>query len=155
MFRNKNIYISETNLKVYLKSFFPEKTSLNKFNIFIDFLHLTVNCFNYSPSLLWYSAVAVVQSLRHVQLFVTPWTTKCQASLSFIISQSLPNSCPVMPPNHLILCHLLLFLPSIFPRIRVFSNESALPVRWSKYWSFGFSISPSNDHSELISFRVD
>ena len=90
----------------------------------------------------------VVQSLSCVQLFVTPWTAACQASLSFTISLSLLRLMPiksVMPCNHLILCHPLL-LPSIFPRSRVFSNESALHIRWQKYWSFSFSISPSNEH---------
>ena len=99
-----------------------------------------------------------VQSLSHVQLFATPWTTARQASLSITSSRSLLKlMCIelVMPSNHLILCHLLLFLPSIFPSIRVFSNESALHIRWPKYWSFSFNISPSNEHSGLISFRMD
>ena len=100
----------------------------------------------------------VVLLLSHVRLFVTPWTVACQASLSFPISKSLLKLMSiqlVMPTNHLILCHSLLLLPSIFPSIRVFSNESALLIRWSKYWSFGFSISPSSEYSELISFRMD
>ena len=101
----------------------------------------------------------VVQSLSHVQLFVTPWTAAHQASLSFtFISQSLfkPMSTElVMPPNHLIFCHPLLLLPSVLPRIRVFSNESALCIRWPKYWSFSFSISPSNEYSGLTSFGID
>ena len=87
-----------------------------------------------------------------------PWTAAHQASLSFTISQSLPKlMCieSVMPSNHLILCRPLLLLPSIFPRIRVFSNESAFLIRWPKYWSFSFSISPSNEYSGLISFRID
>ena len=98
----------------------------------------------------------VLQSLNHVRLFVTPWTVACQASLSFIISQSLLKLMSiesVMPSNHLILCCPLL-LPSIFPSIRGFSNELALHIRWSKYWSFSFSISLSNKYSELISFRL-
>ena len=98
------------------------------------------------------------QLLSHVRLFATPWTTALQASLSITNSQSLPKFMSiesVMPSNHLILCHPLLFLPSIFPRIRVFSNESALHIRWPKYWSFSFSISPSNEHSGLISPRMD
>ena len=89
---------------------------------------------------------------------VTQWTTACQASLSFIISQSLLKLMslePVMPSNHLILCHPLLFLPSIFLSIRVFSNESTLHIRWPKYYSFSFSISPSNEYSGLIPFRID
>ena len=88
----------------------------------------------------------------------TPWTTAHQASLSFTISHSLlklMSSELVIPSNHLILCHSLLFLPSIFPSIRVFSNESALCIKWPKYWSFSFSISPSNGYSGLISFKID
>ena len=102
--------------------------------------------------------VVVVQLLSHVQLFVTPWTTAHQASLSFTISWSLLKLMfteSVMPPKHLILCHPLLLPPSICPSIRVFSSESALHIRWPKYWSFSFSISPSNEHSGLISFRID
>ena len=92
-------------------------------------------------------AVVVVQSLSYVQLFVTPWTAACQALLSFTISQSLLKHTSIklmMPSNHLILCHLLLLLFSIFSKIRVYSNESALCIRWPKCWSFSFSISPSN-----------
>ena len=99
-----------------------------------------------------------VQSLSRVQLFVTPWTAACQASLSITNSQSLPKLMSiesVMPSSHLIFCCPLLLLPSIFPSIRVFSDESALHIRWPKYWSFSFSISPSNEHSQLISFRID
>ena len=99
-----------------------------------------------------------VQSLSHVQLFVTPWTAARQASLSITISQSLPKYMSiesVMPSNHLILCHPLLLPPSIFPSIRVFSNESALCIRWPNYWSFSFNISPFNEYSGLISFRID
>ena len=99
-----------------------------------------------------------VQSLSHVWLFATPWTTACQASLSIIKSQSLLKLMSiesVMPSNHLILCHPLLFLPSIFPIVRIFSNESVLPIMWPKYWSFSFSISPSNEHPGRISFRMD
>ena len=98
--------------------------------------------------------VALVQLLSHVQLFVTPWTAICQASLSFTISQSLLKLMSiksVIPSNHLILCHLLLLLPSIFPTIRIFSSESDLRISWPKYWSF--SISPSNEYSVLSSFR--
>ena len=99
-----------------------------------------------------------VQSLSRVWLFVTPWTAAHQASLSIINSQSLPKLMSidsVMPSNHLILCHPLLLPPSIFPSIRVFSNESTLRMRWPKYWSFSFSISPSNEHPGLISLRMD
>ena len=98
------------------------------------------------------------QSLSCVQLFVTPWTAACQASLSITNSRSLLKLMSiesVMPSNHLILCHPLLLLPSIFPSIRVFSNESAFCTRWPKYWSFSFNISPSNEHWRLISFRMD
>ena len=102
--------------------------------------------------------ISSFQSLSHVQLFVTPWTTASQASLSITNSQSLLKLMwieSVMPSNHLILCHPLLLSPSIFPSIRVFSNESVLRIRWPKYWSFSFSISPSNEHSGLTSFRMD
>ena len=98
-----------------------------------------------------------VQSLMRVQLFVTPWTAAHQASLFITNSWSLLKFMSielVMPFNYLILCRPLL-LPSIFPRIRVFSNESALHIRWPKYWSFSFNISPSNEYSGLISFRMD
>ena len=98
-----------------------------------------------------------VQSLSRVRLFATPWTAARQASLSITNCRSLPKPMSiesVMPSNHLILWHPLL-LPSIFPSIRVFSNESALRIRWSKYWSFSFNISPSNEHPGLICFRID
>ena len=100
----------------------------------------------------------IVQSLTHVQIFVTPWTAAHQASLSLTISWSLLNLMSaesVMPSNHLILCCPLLLPSSIFPSIPVFSNESALYIRWPKYWSIGFNISPSNEHPGLISFRID
>ena len=99
-----------------------------------------------------------VQLLSCVQLFETPWTTAHQASLSITNSQSLLKLMSielVMPSNHLILCHPLLLLPSIFPSIRVFSNESVLCIMWPKYWSFSFSISPYNEYSGLIPFRMD
>ena len=99
-----------------------------------------------------------VQSLSHVQLFVTPWTVARQVSLSITNSQGLLKLMSiklVMPSNHLILCHPLLLLPSVFPSIRVFSNESVLHIRWPKYWGFRLSISPSNEYSGLISFRMD
>ena len=98
------------------------------------------------------------QLLSHVWFFVTPWTAARQASLSTTNSQSLLKLMhieSVMPSNHLILCHPLLLLPSIFPSIRIFSNESALHIRWPKYWSFSFNISPSNEYSGLISFRME
>ena len=104
--------------------------------------------------IIWYS----VQSLSHVQHLATLWIAACQASLSNTNSPSLPKLISielVMPSRHLILCCPLFFLPSILPSIRVFSNESALRIRWPKYWSFSFSISPSNEHPGLISFRMD
>ena len=99
-----------------------------------------------------------VQSLSHVRLFVTPWTVAHQVFLSITNSRSLLKLMSiksVMPSNHLILCHPLLLLPSIFPNMRVFSNESALHIRWAKHWSFNFSISPSNEYSGLISLGID
>ena len=104
--------------------------------------------------LLWISSF---QSLSCVRFFVTPWTAAHQASLSITNSQNLLKHMSigsVMPSNHLILCHPLLLLPSIFPSIREFCNESVLHIRWLKYWSFSFSISPSNEHSGLMSFRI-
>ena len=111
-----------------------------------------MKCFKISQS------VSSVQSLSHIQLFVTTWTAAHQASLSITNSQSLLKLISiklVMPYNHLIFCRPLLLLPSIFPSIRVFSSESVLQIRWPKYWSFSFSISPSNEYSGLLSFRVD
>ena len=112
----------------------------------------------------WYTQQAVrndqfnsVQSLSRVQLFVTPWIAARQASLSISNSQSLLKLLSiklVLPSNHLILCRPLLLSPSIFPSIRVFSNESVLCIRWPKYWNFSFNISPSNEHSGLVSFRM-
>ena len=99
-----------------------------------------------------------VQSLSHVQLFVTSWTGARQASLCITSSQSLLKLMPiesVMPSNHLILCRPHFLLHSIFPSLRVFSNESVHRIRWPKYWSFSFSIRPFNEHSELVSFRID
>ena len=110
----------------------------------------------HNPGLPSEFVLSSVQSLSPVRLFATPWTAACQASLSIITSQSLLkfmfiNS--VMPSNHLILCHPFLLLPSIFPSIRVFSNESVLHISWPKIWRF--SISPSNEYLGLISFRID
>ena len=108
----------------------------------------------------WFERIALfssVQSLSHVRLFETPWTAARQASLSITNSRSLPKLMSiesVMPSNHLILCHPLLLLPSILPNIGVFSNESALCIRWPKYWNFSLNISPSNEHPGLI-FRMD
>ena len=100
----------------------------------------------------------IIQSLSHIRVFANPWTAACQGSLSFTISRSLLKLMSiksVILPNHLILCHPLLLLPSIFPSIRVFSSESILHIRWPNYWRFSFSISPSNEHSGLISFMID
>ena len=100
----------------------------------------------------------VVHLLSHVWLFATPWTSARQASLSFTSSRSLFKLLSiesVMPSNHLTLCHPLLLLSSVFPSIRIFSSESTLRIRWSKYWSFSFSISSSSEYSGLISFRID
>ena len=113
----------------------------------------------------WYSCKSLtilqfssVQSLSHVRLFATPWISAHQASLPITNSQTLLKLMSielVMPPSHLILCHPLLLLPPIPPSIKVFSNEPALRMRWPKYWSFSFSIIPSNEHPGLISFRMD
>ena len=102
--------------------------------------------------------ISSVQSLSRVRLFATPWTTARQASLSITNSRSPPKPMSVesmMPSDHLILCRPLLLLPSIFPSIRVFSSDSALCIRWPKYWGVSFNISPSNEHPGLISFRID
>ena len=105
-----------------------------------------------------YNWISSVQSLSHVQLFAMPWTAAHQASLSITNSWSLPKLMSIesmMQSNRLVLCHPLLLLPLIFPSIRIFSNESDLRIRWPKYWSFSFNISPSNEYSGLISFRID
>ena len=104
------------------------------------------------------ASISSVQPLSFIQLFATPWTAERQASLSITNSQSLLKLTSVelvMPSNHLILCHPLLFPPSNFPSIRVFSNKSVLRFRWPKYWSFSFNISPSNEYLGLITFRMD
>ena len=123
-----------------------------KFSVTCDvtYLKFFINCIE--------NSVSSVQLFRHVWFFATPWTTAHQASLSITNSRSSPKPMSiklVMPSNHLILCHPLLLLPSIFPSIRVFSNDSALPIRWPKYWIFSFSISLSNEYTGLISFRMD
>ena len=112
---------------------------------------------DYNMKIIWACKFSSVQ-LSCVQLFATPWTAACQASLSITNTWSPPKPKSiesVMPSNHLILCCPLLLLPSIFPSIRVFSNESALHIRWPKYWSFSLNISPSNEHPGLISFKMD
>ena len=123
--------------------------------------NVRMNGMNWSSHLkfaTWSLSISSVQSLSHVWLFMTPWTAARQPSLSITNSQSLlklMSTESVMPSSHLILCHPLLLPPSIFPSIRVFSSESVLRIRWPKYWSFSFSISPSNEYSGLISFRMD
>ena len=120
--------------------------------------HIQHMCFFTPNQMIWPLQFSSVQSLSHVQSFATPWTTTRQASLSITNSWSLPKLMSiesVMPSNHLILCHPLLLLPSIFSNIRVFSNESALRLRWPKYGNFSFNISPSNEYPGLISFRMD
>ena len=128
------------------------------FHSFIHFhIHLPTHP-STPPFFIIHPSFCLVQSLSHIQLFATPWTAAHQASLSITNSQSslkLMSIESVMPSNHLILCRPLLLLPSVFPSIRVFSNESALHIRWPKYWSFSFSISPSNEHPGLISFKMD
>ena len=119
---------------------------------------VTIVPFLYSLLLVSDRVFSSVKSLRRVRLFATPWTAARQASLSITNSRSLLKLMSiesVMPSNHSILCHPLILPPSIFPSIRVFSNESALCIRWPKYWSFSFNISPSNEHPGLISFRMD
>ena len=121
-------------------------------------VHQTPNTSLSSPINNLHWALVSLQSLSCVWLFATPWTTAHQASLSFTSSQSLLKLMSielVMESNHLILCHSLLLLPSIFPSIRVFSTGLVLHIRWPKYWSFSFNISPFNEYSGLISFRID
>ena len=124
-----------------------------------DFFALSLNfCSKSGNSLGPYNVDAVVRSLSHVWLFATPWTAAHQASLSFTVSRSLcklKSVKSVMPSNRVVLCCPLLLLPSVFRSIRVFPSESAVHIRWPKYWSFTFSISPSKDYSELILFRID
>ena len=132
----------------FLQAVFNKLIKDNQYNNSIS-LNIKIDIFKIFSS---------VQLLSHVWLFVTLGTAARQASLSISNSRSLLkllSIVSVIPSNQLILCHPLLLLPSIFPSIRVFSNESALHIRWSKYWSFSFSISPSNEHSRLISFRMD
>ena len=123
----------------------------------ISLIHI-VYCFSLATFKIFSLSCSSGQSLSHVQLFMTPWTAALQTFLSITNPQSLLKLMSiesVMPSNRLILCRSLLLLPSIFHRIRVFSNESVLCIRWPKYWNFSFSISPSNEYSGLISFRMD
>ena len=129
-------------------------------SIAYKFHHHKQSCNNHicSCSCVYLFDFVVIQSISRIWLFVTPWTTACQASLSFTISWSLFKFMSIksmMLFNHFVLCRPLLLLPSIFPSIRVFSNELALHIRWPKYWSFSFSISLSNEYSRLISFRIE
>ena len=144
---------------VYLELSFVY-TMRKQANMFL--LHMNTQLFQqeFLKTLLYshYSQFSSVQSLSRVQLFVTTWIAAQQASLSITNSQSLLKLMSiesVMPSSHLILCHPLLLPPPILPSIRIFSNESTLRMRWLKYWSFSFSISPSNEHPGLISFRMD
>ena len=124
----------------------------------LDFRFASYNETRYNMNMLFIYQFSLVQSLSHVRLFVTSWTAARQASLSSSNSWGLPilmSMESVKPSNHLILCLPLLLLASIFPSIRVFSNESVLRIRWPKCWSFSFSISFSNEYSGLISFRID
>ena len=134
----------------------PLSTDISKnFNLFKCFLNFPQ--WDYITSV-YVVKYVVVYSLSQVQLFVTPWTAAHQASLSFTISQSLLKFMTielVMPSNHVILCCPLLLQPSVFPSIRVFSNELALWIRWLNYWTISFRISPSNEYSGMISFRID
>ena len=135
---------------------FPRNQILFLYGIFFYYFFLICAwAIQFLRSCIWRCLAVVVQSLYHVELFAT---AACHASLSFIVFWSLLKQMRielVMPSNHLILCHPLLLLPSIFPSIRDFFNELAVCIRWPKYWSFSFSISPSNEYSGLISFRMD
>ena len=151
-------------VNIYLFSFLncniPNSMSFTLFRItFLNIWSLLCKILNIkSIEVSFKVQLSSVQSLRGVRLFVTPWTAACQASLSITNSWGLLKLMSielVMPSNHLILCHLLLLPPSIFPSIRVLSNKSVLRIRWPNYWSFSFSISPSNEYSGLISFRMD
>ena len=137
---------------------FNHKKTINKSGFWNSRMVTTpVHWCIHSTVIYWASPVPV-QLFSHVLLFAIPWTTARQVSLYITNSQSTPKPMSiesVMPSNHLILCLPLLLLPSIFPRIRVFSNESALRIRWLKYWNFSFRISPSNEYSGLISFWMD
>ena len=141
---------------------FPLGSHFSYNNLIYLVIQTSVTAFFSCPPLpifyLCFLGFSSVQSLSHVRLFATPWTTAHQASLSITNSRSPPKPLSiesVMASNHLILCRPLFLLPSIFPSFRLFSNESALRIRWPKYWSFNFKISPTNEHPGLISFRMD
>ena len=138
--------------------FFFDLLNLLLYQLLYSFLVATLEKSNFRVYSNLYFAFSSVQLLSRVQLFATPWTGACQASLSITnswILLKLMSVESVMPSNHLILCRPLLLLPSIFPHIRVFSKESVLCIRWPKYWSFSFTISPSSEYSGLISFQMD
>ena len=121
---------------------------------YLNYLILYLRAYFKTP----FCVFSSVQSLSHVQLFTTPWTSAHQPSLSITNSRSLTKLMSIellMPSNHFVLCHPLLFLPSIFSSIRVFSNDSTLCIRWPKYWRFSFNVSPFKEHPGLISFMVD
>ena len=142
---------SKSVLRRALSSDFPCQVPSSLPSLTLHLIIMTSHIYTFISSY-----VVVVQSLGHVWLFVTPWTTADQALLSLTISQSLSKFMfleSVIPSNHLILCHSLLLLPSIFPSIRIFSSDSSLHIRWPKYWSF--SINPSSEYSGLIFLRID
>ena len=163
LFSKKFFQFSELPLSYYSISFLFHGCniflSLKIFMVFWRFFHVKLTVFvTFLKSFFQMCQFSSDQSLNHVRLFAAPWTAARQASLSITNSRSLLKLMSiesVMPSNHLILCHPLLLPSSIFPRIRVFSSESVLRIRWPKYWSFSFSISPSNEYSGLISFRMD
>ena len=153
------VYI-HTYTHTYIYTNIPKNKSIFPVSIFYIYtIYIFVLCLPLGSLFLWLRSqvIFVVHLLSRVRIFATPCTA-CQASMSFTISWSLlklMSTESVMPFNHLVLCHPLLLLPSIFPSIRVFSNESAFCIWRPKYWSFSFSISPSNEYSGLISFRMD
>ena len=140
------------------KWFLSSKNGISKWLVLLPCRTLTSCVFHLANLFSMSFLVVVVQSPSRVWLFVTPWTAAHQASLSITNTQSLLKLTSIesmMPSNHLIFCHPLPLLPSVFPSIRVFSKESVLHIRCPKYWHFSFSISPSNEYSRLISFRMD
>ena len=158
----KYIYIRECFQLTKLKLTSPSSTSIFlitytyfSLSLFVSLCILVGNTLSGASSCCENSEknTFVVQSLSYVRLIEIPLIAACQASLSFTVSRSFLKLVSVMPSNHLILCPPLLLLPSVFPSIRVFSNESAFCIRWPKHWSFSFSISPSNDYSGLISIK--
>ena len=175
--KRKGFYLHENEIIFCIVAQFS--SILHEINIFLELFFMTlIDCFRAVYKTLSFRTfinvspfgfhgetppgsphtVVVVQLPSRVQLFVTPWTATLQEPPSFTISQSLLKLKSIestIPSNHLIICHPLLLLPSIFPSIRVFSNESALCIRWPKYWSFSFSFSPSKEYSGLISFGID